>query len=381
MENYMPRSPMDVATIERADSASLLPFESYSGTDCGTTSLLYLWVFESFFALHRSISFQPYHSHQQPIRSLFFITVRNLIHTKPLPLLPNMQRILFTLAAAASYASATTTTTEAATGVSSSASASASLIGAVVPVGEKCTFGGTPCALGAQCYATNSMLQTICGNFQSSCTSDQQCAFNTCNGGFCNGLKPSSSSSASPATTSSVCPAPGSTDSQGRYSCNPAHQYPSGQECKLVDGCYFLSSTLSSAASSAPTTLPTAAAGTLPLGATCDPNKTPSQCAGGAQCWTSNSMLIAACGNFNAACKSDAECAFNTCSNGLCSGLKPSGGFNATSTAYSTGGHGATSTPTSTHSTPVFTGAATSSRVSEAGGLFAALLAAAAWIM
>ena len=37
-----------------------------------------------------------------------------------------------------------------------------------------------------------------------------------------------------------TCPAPGSTDSQGRYSCNPAHQYPNGQTCELVEGCYFL---------------------------------------------------------------------------------------------------------------------------------------------
>ena len=36
------------------------------------------------------------------------------------------------------------------------------------------------------------------------------------------------------------CPAPGSTDSQGRYSCNPAHQYPNGQSCKTIDGCPYL---------------------------------------------------------------------------------------------------------------------------------------------
>ncbi|KAG5975085.1 hypothetical protein E4U55_007859 [Claviceps digitariae] len=41
-------------------------------------------------------------------------------------------------------------------------------------------------------------------------------------------------------TGTPVCPAPGSTDSQGRYSCNPAHQYPNGQTCKAIDGCLFL---------------------------------------------------------------------------------------------------------------------------------------------
>jgi len=51
------------------------------------------------------------------------------------------------------------------------------------------------CALGASCYATNSGLQTICGNFQAQCTSNQQCAFNTCNNGFCNGVLSSYSAS------------------------------------------------------------------------------------------------------------------------------------------------------------------------------------------
>ncbi|KXT02344.1 hypothetical protein AC578_166 [Pseudocercospora eumusae] len=41
-------------------------------------------------------------------------------------------------------------------------------------------------------------------------------------------------------TSTSSCPAAGSTDSKGRYSCNPAHKYPEGQTCSLVDGCYFL---------------------------------------------------------------------------------------------------------------------------------------------
>ncbi|KAF7188153.1 Vacuole-localized protein 4 [Pseudocercospora fuligena] len=43
-----------------------------------------------------------------------------------------------------------------------------------------------------------------------------------------------------PTSTGSSCPAPGATDSMGRYSCNPAHSYPAGQTCVLVNGCYFL---------------------------------------------------------------------------------------------------------------------------------------------
>ncbi|KAG8420885.1 hypothetical protein J3458_002808 [Metarhizium acridum] len=48
------------------------------------------------------------------------------------------------------------------------------------------------------------------------------------------------SGSAQPPQPTAACPAPGSTDSQGRYSCNPAHQYPNGQTCVAIDGCYFL---------------------------------------------------------------------------------------------------------------------------------------------
>jgi hypothetical protein len=57
------------------------------------------------------------------------------------------------------------------------------------------------CALGASCYAVNSGLQTVCGNFQATCTSDQQCAFNKCNSGFCNGLPTSSMASNGTATS------------------------------------------------------------------------------------------------------------------------------------------------------------------------------------
>ncbi|KAH6686934.1 hypothetical protein F5X68DRAFT_208257 [Plectosphaerella plurivora] len=43
-------------------------------------------------------------------------------------------------------------------------------------------------------------------------------------------------------TTADGCPAPGTTTEDG-YSCNPAHQYPDGEECVLIDGCYFLRGT------------------------------------------------------------------------------------------------------------------------------------------
>ena len=77
----------------------------------------------------------------------------------------------------------------------------------------------------------------------------------------------------------------------------------------------------------APSPTIVAPAGSLPLGAECNPFVTPSQCANGVQCWASNAMLIAQCGNFNAECDSDAQCAYNICSGGLCRGFKPSSEF------------------------------------------------------
>lgn len=197
-----------------------------------------------------------------------------------------MQYSILALAAAASLASAQS---------SSAAAATSSLIGQVIPVGQNCVPGGTACALGAQCYATNSMLQTICGNFQAACTSDQQCAFNTCNTqqGLCNGFI--ASSSATPTITST-----------------PGGFTP------------------------APSPTVTAPAGSLPLGAQCNPFVNPSQCAGGAECWASNSGIIARCGNFNAACTNNSQCSGTTCNNGLCNGFLPSsssGASNATSSA------------------------------------------------
>ncbi|EUC28589.1 hypothetical protein COCCADRAFT_30181 [Bipolaris zeicola 26-R-13] len=231
-----------------------------------------------------------------------------------------------------------------------------------IPLGENCTPGGTPCAGGANCYATNSMLQPLCGNFQSSCTSDAQCAFNTCNGGFCNGVKASSSST--PPTVTSSSSAPGW--------------------------------------SPAPSPTIVAPAGSLSLGAECNPFVTPSQCIEGVQCWASNAGLIARCGNFNAACKTDAQCAYNTCNNGLCNGLRASssglpvasssglpvasskpvpGTISIKPTPSSgSGGNGTVNpshTPSSTSSgTPEFTGAASAEKV--AGGIFAIVFGAIA---
>ncbi|KAI8942934.1 hypothetical protein NX059_000972 [Plenodomus lindquistii] len=256
-----------------------------------------------------------------------------------------MQYIILALAAAASCVSAQS--------VSSSAAASTST-GAVVPVGGNCTPGVSQCALGSSCYATNSGLQPRCGNFQAPCTNDQQCAFNTCNlqQGLCNGFVATSSSTASPSVSRSSTPA----------------------------------------FSPAPSSTVTAAPGTLPLGAQCNPFANPSQCMAGVQCWASNSGLIASCGNFNAACTSNAQCAFNTCNNGLCNGflassstgngtstVRPTGGSSSTATIRTTGGMTAIRSATPTTSMVQFTGAAPVANV--AGGVMAMVLGSVAWAL
>ncbi|KAF9699426.1 hypothetical protein EKO04_002487 [Ascochyta lentis] len=258
-----------------------------------------------------------------------------------------MQYIILALATAASFASAQSS--------ASTSSAGASSTGAVVPVGGNCTPGSTQCALGSSCYATNSMLQPRCGNFQATCTSDQQCAFNTCNlqQGLCNGFL-SSSSALPSAWSSSSASATITSISAGGYT-------------------------------PAPSSTVTASAGSLPLGADCNALANPSQCVAGVQCWASNSGLIARCGNFNAACSSNAQCAYNTCNNGLCNGFLQSSIGNATMTVQPTGSSKAsgsatqTGSATATTSMVPFTGAASVANV--ASGVMAVVFGAAAWVL
>ncbi|KAG5997834.1 hypothetical protein E4U52_002697 [Claviceps spartinae] len=85
--------------------------------------------------------------------------------------------------------------------------------------------------------------------------------------------KTTSSGAAQP---TSACPAPGSSDSQGRYSCNPAHQYPEGQQCKEIDGCLFLCDASGKPVISKPTSVVTSGAA-QPTSACPAPGSTDSQ--------------------------------------------------------------------------------------------------------
>jgi len=225
------------------------------------------------------------------------------------------------------------------------ASAQTSEIG----LGQPCAVGGTPCALGAGCYAVNSMAQTVCGNFQASCTSNEQCAFNTCEGGLCSGFRGTSSAAAS-STSATIT----STPAQG--------------------------------AQPAPSSTVVAPAGSLPLGAPCNPYVKPSQCANDAQCWASNEMIMARCGNFNAACTADSQCDKTSCNHGLCNGfLASSSAGNGTTAATPAASVGpiangtviASMNPTATTTgTAEFTGAASAEHA--AGGILAMVFGAIA---
>ncbi|KAK8141162.1 hypothetical protein G3M48_000671 [Beauveria asiatica] len=76
------------------------------------------------------------------------------------------------------------------------------------------------------------------------------------------GAKPTSTS------TPSKCAAPGDYDSQGRYSCNPAHRYPNGQTCKIIDGCPLLCDASGSAVATG-----TSAGGAKPTSTSAPPSK------------------------------------------------------------------------------------------------------------
>lgn len=153
--------------------------------------------------------------------------------------------------------------------------------------------------------------------------------------------------------------------------------------CASATASLSTASSTSSAAqgpSSAPQIAIDAVPGSLKLGQQCSET---SQCAGGAQCWASNAMLQKACGNFNAACTANSQCAYNTCNNGLCNGFLPTGSYPA-NTATATGktnGTVATGTvkaPSGTSTGVVkFTGAASKEQVGAGVALVAALFAAA----
>ncbi|KAG8631357.1 hypothetical protein KVT40_000497 [Elsinoe batatas] len=154
-------------------------------------------------------------------------------------------------------------------------------------LGEQCGID-KDCANGAQCFASNVMKVKRCGGFNAACTNNTQCDGTTCNNGLCNGPPPTSTPPNPP---------------------TPAPQPPTNNPPPT-------------SGSQPPVPPVNAPIGTLKLGEQCS---TDAQCSNGAQCWASNAMLIRRCGNFNAACTKNEQCAYNSCDGRLCNGPLPSG--------------------------------------------------------
>lgn len=183
------------------------------------------------------------------------------------------------------------------------------------------------CALGADCFGNTAFTIKTCGSFNAACSSDAQCATNTCIDGLCKGVLASSAWKVTSTSTTSA-----------------------------------ISTSMS--ASATPT-------GYIGLGAQC--NET-SQCALEADCFGNTGFTIKTCGSFNAACSSDAQCATNTCVDGLCKGPLASSAWRVTST--STAVTSATAGLNGTVTTQaVGTGFVTSTATNAATGTFGTVTA------
>lgn len=126
-----------------------------------------------------------------------------------------------------------------------------------------------------------------------------------------------------------------SATSSGAYSAPSTTSYTTPPQSYGLTGVTSPTNIITGTPGSQPSGQPpiTAPEGSLDLGATCSDDN---QCKAGVQCWASNAGLIRRCGSFNAACTSNAQCAYNTCNGGLCNGfISPSA--NASMSAAPTG--------------------------------------------
>lgn len=218
-------------------------------------------------------------------------------------------------------------------------------------LGEPCG-ADEQCQGGAQCFGSTAGTIRTCGSFNAACSSDSQCATNTCQDGLCNGFLPSQS-----------------------YLANTASRTASSASSVASSA----TSVASPAATTGPGPMPApnppvlAPEGSIRLGDLCSDSI---QCANGADCFGSNSMVQLRCGNFNAACSQDSQCAFNTCNNGLCNGFRANATTVATSGIAAPTGSGAYP---STSSPVPYTGDA--SVVGALSGVAAIVAGVAAWVM
>ncbi|KAG9236146.1 hypothetical protein BJ875DRAFT_482570 [Amylocarpus encephaloides] len=222
-----------------------------------------------------------------------------------------------------------------------------------LPVGAFCNrYLDNACADGVECFTLMSDGKDQCGGYMADCDYDSQCMSSECGGpwGYC--------------VRASVSTATRTTTTTTNTRSTPVSSTPTPVSSTLTP----VSSTLT----------PT---GGLPLGASCSP-LIDNQCANGANCYATNSALIPRCGNFQASCTSNAQCAFNTCSDGLCDGfLAPRSTVTATKQGRPT------TTPIASNSTIVVpirgpdpTAPEQNNEVAQLGGSLTAVLAVAALV-
>lgn len=90
-----------------------------------------------------------------------------------------------------------------------------------IPLGGECG-ADAQCMNDAECWGTTAFTIRRCGNFNAACNVSSQCAFNSCNGGLCNGFLPSSLSS------SGTADATGSVTTGGGGYAGPTGGYAGG---------------------------------------------------------------------------------------------------------------------------------------------------------
>ncbi|CZT15742.1 uncharacterized protein RCC_01576 [Ramularia collo-cygni] len=179
-----------------------------------------------------------------------------------------------------------------------------------IPLGKECTTDAE-CFGNSECYGQTKDTIPVCGNFNAGCKSNADCAYNSCDNGLCSGyIAPHSIALGETCASDEQC--------KGNSTCY-------GQTKDTIPSCGNFNAECTSDADCAYNTCQAGlcngflAPHSYQLGETCVLDE---QCVGDSTCYGQTKDTIKQCGNFNAKCSKDADCAYNTCENGLCSGYR-----------------------------------------------------------
>ncbi|TKX21295.1 hypothetical protein C1H76_6369 [Elsinoe australis] len=251
--------------------------------------------------------------------------------------------------------SSTTSSVLSSSSTTSSASTTSTTTSAVpiqiVKLGDSCS-SDAQCPDSIKCYNNPPLTPSaptavpICGGFNATCTSDSQCALNTCIKGVCNGYKSSLTTTSSAASSSTTKTSISTSMAPSSSSTTPTTPAP-----------------------------PATSVVTYAAAALGEPCSIDAQCPSGVKCLNNPPLTPSAptaakiCGGFNATCSSDSQCALNTCNNGLCNGYKsdvPGTTTVTTAGTRATTTSSATTRATTSPSVVAFPGAASKNGMSAA---------------